>query len=167
MKIILKKFKRKRPQFPKVNAVGKLHPEILKNWNDPELQYLEVEVDVKVLGTYYDNRYGNYYDKSYPVTYAVTKDDYYFGWYNNTKPYAKDVEDHGCSKEYISYKAGDWITVRGAVEFIGVLGWRFNDPNDDDMYDMQKTLKAEDGNAGRLHRLIRCRVVKNKGKKST
>ena len=166
MKIIQKKFKRKRPQFPKVKAVGKLHPEILKDWNDPELpislqpelQYLEIEVDVKVLGTYYDNRY--------PVTYAVTKDDYYFGWNNNTATYAKDVEDHGCSKEYISYKSGDWITVRGAVEWIGVLGWTFNNPNDDDMYDMQKSLKDEDGNARRWHRLIRCRVVKNKGKKS-
>ena len=85
---------------------------------------------------------------TFTVTYGITEKGYYFGWYNGIEPYKRDVEQYGCPKEMISYEKGDCLLIKGYVKWRGTNKFFLN----------------EDGNKPRWTRLVKCRVLENKGK---
>ena len=86
--------------------------------------------------------------EEWAITYGVTRKGYYFGWYNGTVPYTRDVEQYGCSKEIISYEEDDCLRIKGFVKWKGTNKFFLN----------------EDGDKPRWIRLAKCRVIENKGK---
>ena len=115
---------------------------------------------MKNVGEYYPNlKFGEEHDpfvkvvdivekENFTITYGVTKKGYYFGWYNGIVPYKKDVEEHGCPREKIPYEKGDCLYIKGIVKWRGTRGYFLN----------------EDENKLRWTRLIKCRIIENKGK---
>ena len=85
--------------------------------------------------------------ETWTITYGKDKKGYYFGWYNGTVPYNRDVKEYDCPKELISYGEGDCLKILGFVK-------------------ERKTSKFflnEDGDKPRWIRLERCRVIENAG----
>lgn len=83
----------------------------------------------------------------YTTTYGITRNGYYYGWYDAIVPYKKDIEEHGCSKEKIPYKKGDCLYIKGIITWRGTKGY----------------FRDKDGNNPRWCRLKQCRVIENKG----
>jgi len=86
--------------------------------------------------------------ESFIITYGITRDEFYFGWYNGIEPYKRDVEQYDCPKKLIPYEKDDCLTIKGFVKWKGTNNFFLN----------------ESGNRIRWTRLIKCRVIENKGK---
>ena len=81
------------------------------------------------------------------ITYGKDKKGYYFGWYNGTVPYNRDVKEYDCPKELISYEEGDCLKIIGFVKEKRTSKFFLN----------------EDEDKPRWIRLERCRVIENAG----